>query len=157
MDILDSLNPPQYEAVTNTDGPLIIFAGAGTGKTKVITHRIAYLVNKKNVNPRNILAITFTNKAAQEMRDRVNAIIPEASRDIWISTFHKICLHILRSHADELGYSKDFVIYDDGDQISLIKECVEELKLSDEAINPVLFRLKFPSPRPTLFQKKIMF
>lgn len=136
MDILSTLNPAQYEAVTSADGPLIIFAGAGTGKTRVITSRIAYLVGQKNVNPKNILAITFTNKAAEEMRERVNTLLPDSARDIWISTFHRICLYILRNHADEAGFTKDFVIYDDADQMALIKECIQELEMSEDSLKP---------------------
>jgi len=136
MDIFESLNPMQYEAATLTDGPLIIFAGAGTGKTKVITHRIAYLIKKKNVNPKNILAITFTNKAADEMRTRVDALLPGNGRDVWVSTFHKICLFILRNHAESLGLTKNFIIYDDGDQNALIKECLKELDVNEDNIKP---------------------
>ena len=136
MDIFEALNPMQYEAATTIDGPLIIFAGAGTGKTKVITHRIAYLVKKKNINPKNILAITFTNKASAEMRERVDALLPGISKDIWVSTFHKACLFILRNHASEVGLTKSFIIYDDSDQNALIKDCIKELDLSEDNLKP---------------------
>lgn len=150
MDSFATLNPSQYEAVTSSDGPLIIFAGAGTGKTRVITNRIAYLVKNKNVNPKNILAITFTNKAAEEMRERVDEILPGACRDIWVSTFHKICLFILRANAEEIGFTKDFIIYDDADQTSLIKECLKELNLSEENLKPRMILSKISIAKSNL-------
>ena len=103
-DIYSTLNPPQQEAVYHTDGPLLILAGAGSGKTRVLTHRIAYLIDEKGVNPWNILAITFTNKAASEMRERVDKIVGFGSESIWVSTFHSTCVRILRRHIDRLGY-----------------------------------------------------
>ena len=129
MSIYDTLNNEQREAVFCTEGPLLILAGAGSGKTRVLTHRIAYLIQEKEVNPWNILAITFTNKAAQEMRERVDALVGYGSEDIWISTFHATCSRILRRHIDLLGYDRNFTIYDASDQKSLMKEVLKEMKI----------------------------
>lgn len=133
---IEDLNPAQRKAVTKTDGPVLILAGAGSGKTKVLTTRIAYLVEDKGVNPGNILAITFTNKAANEMRERVENIIGENSREMWISTFHSCCVKILRKDINKIGYNRSFVIYDASDQLTLIKECIKELKFSDKEVEP---------------------
>lgn len=133
---IDDLNPAQRQAVEKTEGPVLILAGAGSGKTKVLTTRIAYLVEDKNVNPGNILAITFTNKAANEMRERVEGIIGENSREMWISTFHSCCVRILRKDINKIGYNRSFVIYDSTDQLTLIKECMKELDLSDKKFEP---------------------
>ena len=133
---IDDLNPAQRQAVEKTEGPVLILAGAGSGKTKVLTTRISYLVEDKNVNPGNILAITFTNKAANEMRERVEGIIGENSRDMWISTFHSCCVRILRKDINKIGYNRSFVIYDSTDQLTLIKECMKELDLSDKKFEP---------------------
>ena len=110
------LNPMQMEAVEHTEGPLLILAGAGSGKTRVLTHRIASLIRDKGVNPWNIMAITFTNKAAGEMRERVDKIVGYGSERIWVSTFHSSCVRILRRHAERLGYANNFAIYDTDDQ-----------------------------------------
>lgn len=133
---IDDLNPAQKQAVEKTEGPVLILAGAGSGKTKVLTTRIAYLVEDKNVNPTNILAITFTNKAANEMRERVQNIVGENSQDMWISTFHSCCVKILRKDINKIGYNRSFVIYDSADQLTLIKECMKELDLSDKKFEP---------------------
>lgn len=122
MDIYETLNEPQREAVFYTDGPLLILAGAGSGKTRVLTHRIAYLIREKSVNPWNILAITFTNKAAGEMRQRVDNLVGFGSESIWVSTFHSACVRILRRYIDRLGYDTRFTIYDTDDQKTLMKE-----------------------------------
>ena len=122
MSIYDSLNEPQREAVFHTDGPLLILAGAGSGKTRVLTHRIAYLIEEKGINPWNILAITFTNKAAGEMRERVDQLVGFGSESIWVSTFHSMCVRILRRYIDRLGYDTAFTIYDTDDQKTLMKE-----------------------------------
>ena len=127
MSIYDSLNPMQRQAVFHTEGPLLILAGAGSGKTRVLTHRIAYLIQEKEVNPWNILAITFTNKAAQEMRERVDRIAGFGSDAIWVSTFHSTCARILRRHIDNLGYDTNFTIYDTDDQKSVIKDVCRRL------------------------------
>ena len=129
MSIYDTLNNEQREAVFCTEGPLLMLAGAGSGKTRSLTHRIAYLIEEKGVAPWNILAITFTNKAAQEMRERVDALVGYGSEDIWISTFHATCSRILRRHIDLLGYDRNFTIYDASDQKSLMKEVLKELKI----------------------------
>ena len=112
MSIYDTLNPEQKEAVLQTEGPVLILAGAGSGKTRVLTHRIAYLIDEKGVNPWNIMAITFTNKAAGEMRERVDKIVGFGSESIWVSTFHSSCVRILRRYIDRLGYENNFTIYD---------------------------------------------
>ncbi len=127
--IYETLNDMQQLAVYHTEGPLLILAGAGSGKTRVLTHRIAYLIEEKGVAPWNILAITFTNKAAQEMRERVDALVGYGSEDIWISTFHATCSRILRRHIDLLGYDRNFTIYDASDQKSLMKEVLKEMKI----------------------------
>ena len=129
MSIYDTLNNEQREAVFCTEGPLLMLAGAGSGKTRSLTHRIAYLIEEQGVAPWNILAITFTNKAAQEMRERVDALVGYGSEDIWISTFHATCSRILRRHIDLLGYDRNFTIYDASDQKSLMKEVLKEMKI----------------------------
>src|SRR5918997_1407720 len=110
--LLDLLNPTQLDAVTQTEGPLLILAGAGSGKTRVLTHRIAYLIDEGYAAPDEILAITFTNKAAKEMKDRVALLVGPESRKMWVSTFHAFCARILRIHAQKLGYKREFTIYD---------------------------------------------
>ncbi|MDO4275571.1 MAG: DNA helicase PcrA [Eubacteriales bacterium] len=129
MSIYDTLNPQQQEAVCHTEGPLLILAGAGSGKTRVLTHRIAYLIGEKGINPWNILAITFTNKAAQEMRERVDKIVGFGSESVWVSTFHSTCVRILRRHIDRLGYDNNFTIYDTDDQKTLMKEICRRLNV----------------------------
>ena len=129
MNIYEMLNPMQQEAVYSTQGPLLILAGAGSGKTRVLTHRIAYLIDEMGVNPWNILAITFTNKAAGEMRDRVDRIVGFGSESIWVSTFHSTCVRILRRHIELLGYSTNFTIYDADDQKTLMKDVCKQLQI----------------------------
>lgn len=129
MSIYDKLNEPQREAVYHTDGPLLILAGAGSGKTRVLTHRIAYLIEERNVNPWNILAITFTNKAAGEMRERVDSLVGFGSESIWVSTFHSMCVRILRRFIDRLGYDNRFTIYDTDDQKTLMKEVCKKVAI----------------------------
>ncbi len=133
------LNPEQIRAVKHDEGPLLVLAGAGSGKTRVLTQRIAYLIREKKVSPYNILAITFTNKAANEMKQRVAGQLGRDVRDLWISTFHSACVRILRRHADLIGYSPGFVIYDDADQQTLIKQCMKELDISDKKYSPRIF------------------
>ncbi len=133
---LSHLNPQQREAVLTVDGPLLLFAGAGSGKTRVLVHRIAHLIREKRVSPWNIFAVTFTNKAAGEMKERVAGLLGQRADDTWISTFHSAGVRILRKHANRLDYGESFVIYDDGDQMTLIKECLEELKLNPKIFNP---------------------
>ena len=129
MSIYDTLNEPQREAVYYTEGPLLILAGAGSGKTRVLTHRIAYLIEEKGVNPWNILAITFTNKAAGEMRERVDRLVGFGSESIWVSTFHSMCVKILRRHISLLGYDTNFTIYDADDQKTLMKDVCKLLQI----------------------------
>ncbi len=129
---LTKLNDMQREAVLTTDGPLLILAGAGSGKTRVLTHRIAYLLDEKRVFPSKILAITFTNKAAKEMKLRVNRLVGDISNGMWIGTFHSICVRIIRKYAEEIGYGSDYVIYDTTDQKTLVKQCMKELDVNDK-------------------------
>lgn len=134
-DLLSQLNPEQRKAVRIAKGPILILAGAGSGKTRVITFRIAYLINKKKVNPKNILAITFTNKAAQEMQSRIQKLLG-GNHDVWIRTFHSTCAKILRWGAERIGIKKNFVIYDEYDQLSLVKECLKDLDIDTKAFSP---------------------
>ena len=134
---MQGLNNKQLEACCHIDGPLLILAGAGSGKTRVITHRIAYLMNEMDVNPYNILAITFTNKAANEMRERVDNLIGFGSESVWVSTFHSMCVRILRKHIDKIGMSKDFTIYDDTEQKVVVREIIK-----DEKLDPKLYSEK---------------
>jgi len=136
MELMEELNPQQKEAVLNTEGPLLVLAGAGSGKTRVITHRISYLIQEKGVAPWNILSLTFTNKAAREMRDRIEALIGARVLDIWCGTFHSCCVRILRREIERIGFSRDFVIYDTGDQETLIKDCLERLGYNEKNFPP---------------------
>ena len=129
MSIYDTLNKEQKEAVLHTEGPLLLLAGAGSGKTRVLTHRVAYLIDEMGVNPWNILAITFTNKAAQEMRERVDQIAGFGADQVWVATFHATCMRILRRHIDRLGYDTNFTIYDTDDQKSVIKQICKRLNI----------------------------
>jgi len=134
--LLESLNPQQLAAVTHRDGPLLVVAGAGSGKTRVITSRIAHLIREHGVGPDNILAITFTNKAADEMKERVRRLIDFTASAPWISTFHSFCLRILRRHITALGFSTDFVIYDAQDQLSLVKEAMKTVGVDKDSFPP---------------------
>jgi len=134
--ILAGLNPQQQEAVLTTEGPVLILAGAGSGKTKVLTQRIAYLIGEKQVAPWSILAITFTNKAAREMQNRVASIVGQGAEDIWISTFHSLCVRILRRDIDRLGITRSFTILDAGDQLSVVKQCMKDLNLDTKKFEP---------------------
>ena len=131
-DLLESLNNRQKEAVVTTEGPCLVIAGAGSGKTKVLTHKIAYLMTQKYVKPWNILAITFTNKAANEMKQRVENIVGDAAKDIWMGTFHSICVRILRKYIDRIGFDNSFLIFDTQDQKTLMKDCLKALKVDDK-------------------------
>lgn len=134
--LLEGLNPEQKAAVKTTEGPLLLMAGAGSGKTRVLTHRVAYLMVEKGVNPYNILAITFTNKAAREMRERIGSIMGGAADDVWISTFHSMCVRILRREIDRLGYSRNFTILDTTDQLSVIKNILKDKNLDPKKNDP---------------------
>ena len=132
QELVNCLNDKQKEAVLATDGPCLVIAGAGSGKTKVLTHKIAYLMAEKYVKPWNILAITFTNKAANEMKERVENLVGEAAKDMWIGTFHSICVRILRKFIDRIGFDNSFIIFDTSDQKTVMKECLKELKIDDK-------------------------
>ena len=132
QNLIEGLNNKQQEAVLQTEGPCLIIAGAGSGKTKVLTHKIAYLMAEKYIKPWNILAITFTNKAANEMKQRVETLVGDAVNDMWIGTFHSICVRILRKYIDRIGFESSFIIFDTQDQKTLIKECLKELKIDDK-------------------------
>ena len=132
QDILKGLNDKQYEAVVNTEGPCLVIAGAGSGKTKVLTHKIAYLIGEKQVLPWNILAITFTNKAANEMKERIENLVGDVAKDIWMGTFHSICVRILRRFIDRIGFDSSFIIFDTSDQRTLVKACVKSIGLDDK-------------------------
>ncbi len=134
--LLNGLNNQQQLAVKTTDGPLLIMAGAGSGKTRVLTHRIAYILVEKAVNPYNILAITFTNKAAREMKERINGILGGAAEDIWISTFHSMCVRILRRDIDRIGINRNFTILDSSDQLSVIKGILKDKNLDPKKFDP---------------------
>ncbi|MCF8009941.1 MAG: DNA helicase PcrA [Clostridiales bacterium] len=136
MNILEGLNDSQKEAVKHVNGPLLVHAGAGSGKTRVLTCRIAYLIENIGVSPANILAITFTNKAAAEMKQRIGNMIPEETKELWVSTFHAACLRILRSQARFMNYNNNFVIYDESDKQSVIKECLKELDIDEKKFTP---------------------
>ena len=136
MDFLAKLNPEQREAVLHRDGPLLILAGAGSGKTRVITFRIAHLIGDGHADPDNVLAVTFTNKAAQEMRERVEALIGTDGQGVWLSTFHALCARLLRREAPKIGLSRDFVIYDSSDQLAVVKQAERELGIDDKFVPP---------------------
>ena len=134
LDLKNLLNKEQFEGATTIDGQVLILAGAGSGKTRVLTHRIAHMVEDLNIAPYNILAITFTNKAAKEMKDRVRALIGESAENMWISTFHSTCVRILRREIDKIGYKSSFTIYDSSDQKTLIKECMKTININEKDI-----------------------
>src|ERR1700712_5667928 len=134
--LLEGLNPPQRDAVVHGEGPLLILAGAGSGKTRVLTHRIAYLMRTGQARPSEILAITFTNKAASEMRERVELLVGRATRAMWVMTFHSACARMLRADADKLGYTRQFTIYDSADQRRLIKRCLDDLDIDVKRFTP---------------------
>lgn len=135
QDILEGLNDKQYEAVVTTEGPCLVIAGAGSGKTKVLTHKIAYLIGEKGAKPWDILAITFTNKAANEMKQRITDLIGDDAKDIWMGTFHSICVRILRRFIDRIGFESSFIIFDTSDQKTLIKGCMKDLAIDDKLLN----------------------
>ena len=136
MPFLDSLNPEQRDAVLHINGPLLILAGAGSGKTRVITSRIAYLVGDGHAQPHEILAVTFTNKAAEEMRTRVETLLGSDCSRMWVSTFHALCARLLRREAPAIGLSRDFVIYDSSDQLTVVKQALKELHIDDSFVQP---------------------
>ena len=135
QEILKGLNDKQYEAVVNTEGPCLVIAGAGSGKTKVLTHKIAYLIGEKGAKPWDILAITFTNKAANEMQERIANLVGDDAKDIWMGTFHSICVRILRRFIDRIGFDSSFIIFDTSDQRTLVKNCMKDLAIDDKLFN----------------------
>ena len=148
--LLESLNPTQLDAVKHTEGPLLILAGAGSGKTRVLTHRIAYILDQGLAAPEEVLAITFTNKAAGEMKDRVALLVGPDSRKMWVSTFHAFCARILRVHAEKLGYKREFTIYDQADQVRLVKRCIVELGKDPKRFNPRSFQSQISAAKNVL-------
>src|SRR3954454_7618456 len=136
MNFLDKLNPEQREAVLQIDGPLLILAGAGSGKTRVITYRIAYLIGDGHAAADEVLAVTFTNKAAGEMRQRVESVLGSDCNGIWLSTFHSLCARLLRREAPHINLSRDFVIYDSSDQVAVVKQAERELGIDDKLVPP---------------------
>ncbi len=136
MHFLEKLNPAQKEAVLHRDGPLLILAGAGSGKTRVITFRIAYLIGDGHASPDEVLAVTFTNKASQEMRERVESLIGSTAEGVWLSTFHSLCARLLRREAPKIGLSRDFVIYDSSDQVAVVKQAQRELGIDEKLVPP---------------------
>jgi DNA helicase II / ATP-dependent DNA helicase PcrA len=148
--LLESLNPTQLDAVQHTEGPLLILAGAGSGKTRVLTHRVAYLIDQGLAAPEEVLAITFTNKAAREMKDRVALLVGPDSRRMWVSTFHAFCARILRVHAEKLGYKREFTIYDGADQVRLVKRCIVELGKDPKRFNPRSFQAQISAAKNVL-------
>ena len=152
--LLEGLNPEQRQAVKHLDGPLLILAGAGSGKTRVITYRIAYMMKKHNVSPGSILAITFTNKAAKEMQDRIRALVGDRARYIWCGTFHSIFARILRRHADLIGYSSTFSIVDTDDQLKLIKRAMAECELSEKLYKPKDFLFEISKAKNIMVDSK---
>src|SRR5205807_7121439 len=136
QELLEGLNEPQREAVTHGDGPLLILAGAGSGKTRVLTHRLAHLVLTGRAQRNEVMAITFTNKAAQEMRERVELLLGHRTRGMWVMTFHAACARMLRAEAPRLGYTRQFAIYDQADSRRLVKRCLEELDADPKRFSP---------------------
>src|SRR6056297_2552432 len=167
-DILAGLNPQQKEAVIHKDGPLLVLAGAGSGKTRVLTKRVAYLIKSYDIPPYNILAVTFTNKAAEEMKERVRRLLPVYEGRLFVSTFHSLCVRILRKEIDKLGYSSNFIIYDTYDQKKVIKEILKELNLDKKKFKPAAIQAEiskaknnlidsddFSNNSDTFFKKKV--
>ena len=136
MSFLEQLNPEQREAVLHRDGPLLILAGAGSGKTRVICYRLAYLIGDGHAEPDQVLAVTFTNKAAEEMRSRVEQLLESESPRLWISTFHAFCARLLRREGPRIGLSRDFVIYDSVDQLSAVRQAMRDLNVDDKITPP---------------------
>ena len=161
-DLLAGLNQPQRDAVTTTEGPLLVFAGPGSGKTRVITHRMAWLVRECGVLPWNVLAVTFTNKAATEMKERLEKLIGSSARDVAVGTFHAICARVLRREVErsDFGLTRYFVIYDDDDQIALVKRILVDMQFDPRQFNPrmihsIISRAKNDLLSPTEFAKTV--
>ena len=154
MPILEGLNERQKQAVLHTEGPLLVLAGAGSGKTRVLTYRIAYLVEEKNVSPWSILAITFTNKAAREMKERLEKLVGSKANDMWVSTFHSACVRMLRRDIDKIGYDKSFVIFDYTDQQTVVKDCLKELQINDKNFPPKTVLREISNAKNELIEAK---
>ncbi len=152
---LDRFNDKQKEAILTTDGPLLILAGAGSGKTTVVVNKIAYILEQGLCPPYRILAITFTNKAANELKTRVENILGEESDGIWIGTFHSICMKILRRYIVKLGYQQDFLIYDSADQKTLIKRCMKELNMDEKVFPPKNILAEISSAKDNLMEPDV--
>jgi len=152
VDLLADLNPAQREAVAQVEGPVLVLAGAGSGKTRVLTYRIAHLVGQMGIRPENILAVTFTNKAAQEMRSRVVRLLEQESLSLWMGTFHSICARILRREGHRLGYDRSFSIYDEEDQLALVKKTMAELNISGDRFSPKGFRARIEGAKHNLMR-----
>ena len=150
MATYDTLNAQQYEAVTTTEGALLIIAGAGSGKTRVLTHRTAYLIEEKGINPYNIMAITFTNKAASEMRERIDNMVGFGAESIWVTTFHSTCVRILRRFADRIGFDTSFTIYDADDQKQVMKEVCKRLEIDTKIYKEKMFLSVISSAKDNL-------
>ncbi len=135
-ELLQGMNDKQAEAVLTTEGPLLIMAGAGSGKTRVLTHRVAYLIEEKHVLPWRVLAITFTNKAAREMRERVGNLLGEGAQDVWVSTFHALCVRILRREIEQIGYNRAFTIADPSEQLTLMRHVCRDLNIDTKKFEP---------------------
>ncbi len=148
--LLADLNPPQREAVTHGEGPLLVLAGAGSGKTRVLTHRVAWLLATGQARPNEILAITFTNKAAEEMRERVASLVGGVSRRMWVMTFHAACARLLRIEAERLGYTSRFTIYDEADSLRMLKRCLEELEVDTKRYPPRAVRARISDAKNQL-------
>ena len=161
QEILEGLNDKQYEAVVNTEGPCLVIAGAGSGKTKVLTHKIAYLIGEKDVKPWDIIAITFTNKAANEMKERIAGLVGDSAKDIWMGTFHSICVRILRRFIDRIGFDTSFIIFDTSDQRKKKKNCLKDLAIDDKmftdrAVLSEISNAKNDMLEPSSYQAKAM-
>ncbi|TET77531.1 ATP-dependent DNA helicase PcrA, partial [candidate division TA06 bacterium] len=148
--LLADLNPEQREAVTWPEGPVLILAGAGSGKTRVLAYRIAYLIGHKGVKPQNVLAVTFTNKAAEEMAQRVQNLLGGETKPLWLGTFHSACVRILRRDGEYVGYARNFSIFDETDSLSVLKEIMKELKLSEREYNPKAIRSRISGAKNAL-------
>src|SRR5579859_1916039 len=161
-DLLAGLNPPQRQAVTTTEGPLLVLAGPGSGKTRAITHRIAYILAERRVAPWNVLAVTFTNKAAREMKERLEALIGAPARDLAVGTFHSICSRILRREAERagLGLGDNFAIFDDADQLGIVRQALKEMNLDEKQFKPstihaIISRAKNDLLSPAQFAERV--
>ena len=152
QEILKELNDKQYEAVVNTKGPCLVIAGAGSGKTKVLTHKIAYIMQEENAKPWDILAITFTNKAANEMKERIANLVGDNVKDMWVGTFHSICVRILRRFIDRIGFDTSFIIFDTSDQKTLIKNCLKDLAIDDKLFNERLVQSEISNAKNDMLE-----